>query len=91
MANCNSQIGQDFDGNCLDCGQPIAASGNFDGNCLDCGQPIAASGCDGGSWVHVSTAPDRVVQSSYSYGVLYRQRLANGVIITRKGYRKDGL
>jgi hypothetical protein len=74
MDNCNSQIGQDFDG-----------------NCLDCGQPIAASGCDGGSWVHVSTAPDRVVQSSYSYGVLYRQRLANGVIITRKGYRKDGL
>ena len=71
MDECTSQIGQDFDG-----------------NCLDCGMPIAASGCDGGSWVHLSIRPDRIAISTYSHGVEIRRVLANGVVLTRKGYRR---
>ena len=52
--------------------------------CLECGNPIAASGCDGGSWVHVSTAPDRVISTTWYHGYMVRQRLANGVVIRYK-------
>jgi hypothetical protein len=54
------------------------------GNCLECGQPVAASGCDGGSWVHTSKAPDRVIMSTWQYGKLLEERLANGVRILYK-------
>ena len=53
-------------------------------HCRICGQPIGASGCDRGSWVHVSTAPDRVVSTSYRGGVWMETRLANGVVWRRK-------
>ncbi len=52
--------------------------------CPRCGGPRGPSGVDGGSWVHISTAPDRVVSSEYSRGVLVREVLANGVIIKYK-------
>jgi hypothetical protein len=57
----------------------------YDGMCIDCGQPIGASGCDGGSWVHISTAPDRVISTKWAWGRVIEQRLANGVLIKYKG------
>lgn len=48
--------------------------------CPRCGAKRAPSGCDGGSWVHVDEAPDRVVQTSYRLGKWIETRLANGVI-----------
>jgi hypothetical protein len=51
------------------------------GNCRACGQKIGPSS-DG--WYHMSAAPDRVVQSTWSYGRLIEQILANGVKITYK-------
>lgn len=56
--------------------------------CQACGNPCGASGCDGGSWVHLDTAPDRVVSTTYQYGVWVETRLANGVIIRPKGRRR---
>jgi len=55
------------------------------GNCLDCGARVGASGCDGGSWVHMSTAPDRVISTKWAWGRMIEQRLANGVLIKYKG------
>jgi hypothetical protein len=63
---------------------PYQCGPDTEGNCLECGQPLGASGCDGGSWVHMSTAPDRVVQTSWCYGRMVEQRLANGVLIRYK-------
>ncbi len=53
-------------------------------HCIHCGEPIGASGCDGGSWVHMSTRPDRVISTEWHYGKMVRQTLANGVIIKYK-------
>ena len=52
--------------------------------CPRCGGPRAPSGVGGGTWVHVSTKPDRVVITEYSYGKLVRQVLANGVVLRPK-------
>jgi hypothetical protein len=52
--------------------------------CPRCGGPRAPSGIDGGSWVHVSTRPDRVVMDTYSYGKLVERKLANGVVLRPK-------
>lgn len=52
--------------------------------CPRCGGPRGASGAGSGgfgSWVHISTRPDRVVSSLYQYGQLVEQRLANGVVL----------
>lgn len=53
-------------------------------HCRFCGAPVGASGCDGGSWVHLNTRPDRPVLSLYSHGVWLETRLANGVILRPK-------
>jgi hypothetical protein len=52
-------------------------------HCRTCGVAIAAC-CDGGSWVHVDTSPDRIVSSSYWGGQWQETRLANGVVWRRK-------
>lgn len=52
--------------------------------CPRCGGPRAPSGVGGGSWVHVSTRPDRIVSTEYSYGKLVGCLLANGVRIRLK-------
>jgi hypothetical protein len=52
--------------------------------CPKCGELRAPSGVGGGTWVHVGTAPDRVVLAEYSFGKCVRKVLANGVVIRPK-------
>jgi hypothetical protein len=64
-----------------DCPDDLFPGGEI---CPRCGGPRGPSGCNGGEWVHLDTAPDRVVCTSYSLGKWTKTVLANGVVIRPK-------
>jgi hypothetical protein len=72
---------QFVDGMKLNCPDNLLPDGE---TCPRCSGPRGPSGVDGGSWVHLDTASDRIVCTEYSFGKWTKTVLANGVVIRPK-------